>query len=166
MINNDSTFRFYSKRSARRLPRVRQNRGFTIVEVLIAIVIFSIGLLGMAAMQTNAMGTNKSAQKISNATEKAVGVMEELIALPFTHSNLDNGKKTPAKDSDWIDNNDDGEIDEAGETGDYTVAWTVVDENDPYITNITTDTKLVSVTVSSDVTNKTVTVSSLISLKE
>lgn len=149
----------YWKKNAGRSSFSRGREGFSLVEVLIAIAIFSIGLLGMAAMQTNAMGTNKSAQRISSATEKAVAVIEELSSLPYEHPSLAAGTQTPAKSRDWIDNNDDGEVDEAGETGDYSVEWTVVDDEK------ISDTKRVTVTVKSDATSKKVTLANLISLR-
>lgn len=160
MKRHTSTVTPYLKRAVRDGSLMRGSEGFSLVEVLVAIMIFSIGLLGMAAMQTNAMGTNKSANKISNATEKSVAVIEELLSLPYTHASLANGVQTPDKENDWIDNDDNGVVDEAGETGDFTVEWTVVDDE------MITDTKRVTVTVTSDVSKKKVTVASLISLKE
>ncbi|MDP2681567.1 MAG: type IV pilus modification protein PilV [Deltaproteobacteria bacterium] len=49
-------------------------KGFTLLEVLIAIVILSIGLLGVAAMQTTAILGNTSAMNRS----RAIGLAEEM----------------------------------------------------------------------------------------
>jgi len=46
-----------------------KSSGFTLVEVLIAVVILSIGLLGLAGLQTLALRQNTSSQLRSNAVE-------------------------------------------------------------------------------------------------
>lgn len=46
-----------------------QSSGFTLIEVLIAVVILSIGLLGLAGLQTLALRQNTSSQSRSNAVE-------------------------------------------------------------------------------------------------
>jgi len=50
-------------------------KGFTLLEVLVAIVVLSLGLLGAAAMQTTAIVGNTSAM---NRT-KAIGLAEEMV---------------------------------------------------------------------------------------
>lgn len=42
-------------------PETKQQRGFTLIEVLIAILVFSIGLIGLAGMMVVAVKTNHSA---------------------------------------------------------------------------------------------------------
>lgn len=67
-----------------RLPmnmRRRQlDRGFTLLEVLIAIVILAIGLLAVASMQANAIRSNSLAQRVTVITAVAQGAMEDLMA--------------------------------------------------------------------------------------
>lgn len=46
-----------------------ESRGFTLIEVLIAVVILSIGLLGLAGLQTLALRQNNSSQGRSHAVE-------------------------------------------------------------------------------------------------
>lgn len=53
----------------------KNQKGFTLLEVLVAIVILSIGLLGAAAMQTTAITGNASAM---NRTY-ALGLAEEMV---------------------------------------------------------------------------------------
>lgn len=52
----------------------KNQKGFTLLEVLVAIVILSIGLLGAAAMQTTAITGNASAMNRS----RAIGLAEEM----------------------------------------------------------------------------------------
>lgn len=58
----------------------RTHAGFTLLEVLVAMVIFSIGLLSIAGMQGTAIRANSRANTLSVATSLAQGVMEELLA--------------------------------------------------------------------------------------
>jgi type IV pilus assembly protein PilV len=63
--------------------------GFTLIEVLIALAIFSIGLLAVASMQVSASLQNRSSADITEASALASGQMEELMLRPFDHVDLD-----------------------------------------------------------------------------
>ena len=111
----------------------RWNQGFTIMEVLIGLAIFSIGILGVAAMQISATNGNSSAGRITSNMTWAFDRVEELMALPYTDAALSAGNHSVAAGnlttvSDGIDNDSDGEIDEAGETGNISIQWTVTDD--------------------------------------
>ncbi len=87
--------------------------GFTLLEIMIAIVIFSIGLLSIAAMQTKAVNTNTIAFDLSEATAIAETKMEELTILPFTDTNLtdtDGDGDASVEDAD-LDGDDDDDDD-------------------------------------------------------
>lgn len=133
-----------------------QNNGFSLIEILIAIFIFSICVLGVASMQSNALLGSRDARKLSQVTEKAVAIIEQLSMLPYNHPWLNTGTTSPAQETDGMDNNDNGIIDETDETGDFTVQWTVG------ANSIISATKTVSVTVSSVSSGKTVTITSLV----
>lgn len=109
-----------------------RNQGFTIIEVLIALAIFSIGILAVAALQITSIRGNSSAGIVTSNMTWAMDRVEELMALPYTDADLSAGDHSVAAgnltmDSDGIDNNSDGEIDEAGETGNVAIQWTVRD---------------------------------------
>ena len=53
-------------------------RGFTLLEVLIAVVILSIGLLGLASLQAHGMKNNHSAYLRSQAVYHAYDVVERM----------------------------------------------------------------------------------------
>lgn len=55
-------------------------KGFTLLELLIAVSIFAIGLLTVAGMQISAMRANVVADSTSVATAVAQGVLEELLS--------------------------------------------------------------------------------------
>ena len=67
----------------------RDNRGFTFIEVLFVLAIFSIGVLAVAIMQISSINTNASARMSGEATAMAANQVEALMALPYDHPDLD-----------------------------------------------------------------------------
>jgi len=63
---------------------VRNAKGFTIIEVLITMAIFSIGFLGIAKLQFSSLKGNRNAFHISEVLSLAEGSMEQLISAPFS----------------------------------------------------------------------------------
>ncbi len=64
------------------------SKGFTLIEVITATVVFSIGILAAASMQISAIKGNQEASYRSSATHLAFSFLEELKRLPFDHANL------------------------------------------------------------------------------
>lgn len=64
-------------------------KGFTIIEILVGIAIFSIGMLAVASLQITSINANTSARKISDVTILAENQMESLMGLAYTDSELD-----------------------------------------------------------------------------
>ncbi len=58
----------------------RKNRGFTLLEVLVAVVILSVGLLGLAALQTRGQQFSFSAHARTQATILAYDLMDRIRA--------------------------------------------------------------------------------------
>lgn len=72
-----------------------KKKGFSMVEVLIAIAIFSIGILAVNSLQLSSIGSGSNARRITDATYFAAEQMERLISLPYDHddlSDIDNDK--------------------------------------------------------------------------
>lgn len=67
------------------VPTARHRRGFSLLEVLIALIVFSIGLLGVAAMLVSAVRGNHQAyhhsQAVYVATAMADGMRANLAAV-------------------------------------------------------------------------------------
>ncbi len=62
---------------------LKQN-GFTLVEVMIAVVVLCIAFFAVASMQISAVNTNSSAIRISEGISFAQAKLEELMALEYT----------------------------------------------------------------------------------
>jgi type IV pilus assembly protein PilV len=102
-------------------------QGYTLIEVLIAVAVFAVGILAVFSMQISATSGNALARGLTENYTAATVVAEQLLALPYNNANLDpaNSPFTPAQSADGIDNDGDGLIDEGGETGHLTVSWQV-----------------------------------------
>ena len=107
---------------------VKGDTGFTLIEVLIAMVIFSIGILGVAALQSGSIRGNTSARGATDIAVIATDRLEMLRSLPYNDPALAAGTYVLNQETDRIDNNYNGEIDEtvpADETGALTIQYTV-----------------------------------------
>jgi type IV pilus assembly protein PilV len=102
---------------------------FTLIEVLIAMTIFAVGILGVAAMQLTSVRGNTSAANVTANTFIGEDRVETLMSAAYNSGTLGSGPQTFAtQDVDGIDNDVDGTTDEAGETGPVTVSYIVEDD--------------------------------------
>lgn len=125
-----------------RVWKNKDQNGFTLIEVMIAMAVFAIGILAIFSMQVTATNGNALArQKTENytcATDKA----EELLALDYNHADLDPdlNPHTAAKDSDGIDNDGDGLIDaddvDGEDDGYVSLRWEVFENADRTLKSI------------------------------
>lgn len=116
------------------IDRTRAQHGFTLLEVMIALAIFAVGILAVSAMQINSINQNAAARIQTEATTVATDAMERLLALPYDHSQLD-ADVTLNPHSQVV--------------GAYTVQWAVTtpDVSDPVYGDI--PVKKIAMTVSS-----------------
>lgn len=56
------------------------DRGFTLIEVLVAITIFAIGLLALAGMQLTALNGGATSHRVTAAVGLADGIVQNLLA--------------------------------------------------------------------------------------
>jgi len=61
-------------------PSFRHARGFTLTEALVALVVLSIGLLGVAALQLTSLRSNQSSAMRSQATFLAYDIVDRMRA--------------------------------------------------------------------------------------
>lgn len=62
---------------------LKQESGFTLIEVMIAIIVFSIGLLAVALMQLKAINSNSQAQRLTEGAVQAQQLIEQIKQQPF-----------------------------------------------------------------------------------
>ena len=74
---------------------VKGTTGFTLLEVLIAMVIFSIGILGVAALQSGSIRGNTSARGVTDIALIATDRLEMLRSLPYNDPALAAGNLCP-----------------------------------------------------------------------
>jgi prepilin-type N-terminal cleavage/methylation domain-containing protein len=68
------------------------SNGFTLLEVMIALAIFSIGILALANLQIQSTNQNSSARKYTDAVAAAQQQIELLMGVPFTNGGLVSGQ--------------------------------------------------------------------------
>jgi type IV pilus assembly protein PilV len=112
-----------------------KDRGFTLLEILIAISILTVGLLAVASMQISAMRANSFAGGVTEGTTWTGDQLEKLLALPYDDADLDDrtddgaaGLDDTGGDADWTE-----------DRGRYTVCWNVA------VDAVTNNTKTISV---------------------
>ncbi len=106
------------------IKTLKKQDGFTLIEVLIAVTIFAVGLLAIAAMQTSAIRMNSTGNRLTELSTCGIDKLERLMSLPYTDPQLGAGTQTDPVTPDG-----------------YTVSWTVV-PNIP-----TTNTSTITLTV-------------------
>ena len=91
--------------------RMNEKDGFTLIEVLFTLAIFAIGMLALAALQTQYIRANASSRMQTESTVVASQWLERLKVLPDNHADLD-AANNPHQRTD----------------GAYQVTWNVADD--------------------------------------
>jgi len=100
-----------------------RQQGFTLIEVMMAMVILGIGIMSIVALQTRDTMYNNSSRRQTQAYTWAMDRVERLRALPYTDGDLTTSSHSETQSP-------------------YTVQWVVSDN-----TANVADTKKVAVTV-------------------
>ena len=130
--------------------KIRHNqKGFTLLEVIVAISILTIGLLAVASMQVSAIRGNASAYGITEGTSLASDQIEKLMIMPYENPYPDDSYDYPLYPLE--DRDEDGKFgleDDTASTADhnvnrgkFTVYWNIAVNVEPK------DTKTVNVIV-------------------
>jgi prepilin-type N-terminal cleavage/methylation domain-containing protein len=81
------------RRAEKRGANMREG-GFTLLELLVAIGVLTVGLLAVATMQSTAIQGNLLGYRYTEAANLAQDRMEYLLTLPYDNSLWDNGNHT------------------------------------------------------------------------
>ena len=83
-----------------------KTKGLTLIEVMLAMAVFSVGILAAASMQTNGMRSMVSARQRLYNTTAAAGRLEMALAMGYDHAMLAAGDHGPAalsQSASWIE---------------------------------------------------------------
>jgi type IV pilus assembly protein PilV len=104
----------FCDQTAETIRKKSGSRGFTLLEVVMAMAIFSIGILAVGTMQINSANSNTGARIHTEEYTWVVGQIERLTALDYGDDAL---------------SEDDEDDAHSVPRGPYTVSWTVVDDS-------------------------------------
>ncbi len=109
----------FCHKAAETIREKRGQRGFTLIEVLIAMAIFSMGILAVGTLQITSTNSNASARIHTEEYTWVVDQIERLTALGYDHDDLDETDPPPPAAP---------LLPHSVVQGPYTVSWTVVDD--------------------------------------
>ncbi len=116
-------------------------KGFTLVEVLVAISILTFGLLAVASMQIASIMGNSRASEVTEGTTWATDKLETLIRLAAVDYNDSALTDDDADGNGGLDDEGDDADHEDPPQGNYNIYWNIS------IDGVIPDTKTVSVIV-------------------
>ena len=119
------------------VKRKPNDRGFSIIEVMIAISILSIGILALASMQVAAMRGNSFAGGVTEGSTWALDQIEKLMSLPWTDASLQDADLDGAGGLDDMGADADFQVTK----GRYAIHWNVANNV------VTNNTRTVNVIV-------------------
>jgi len=113
---------------------IQGRKGFTLLEVLIGLIILTVGLLGLAAMQITFLRGNSFSIKVTEATSVTRNKIEDFNNTSF--ENITSGSEAgPIVGSTGIHYNRTWVVVDVDNDGDGSIDWKVVDVttnwNDP-----------------------------------
>ena len=117
------TVKSHTKRIETGNRKPKKDAGFTLLEVIIAISIFAVGLLAIAAMQTSAIRVNSGAAQLTELNTWGMDKLEELMGLSYTDPWLEAAGNYPNLDSAGNTHQDPPTADG------FTVRWDITDNS-------------------------------------
>ncbi len=90
--------------------RPNSSSGYTLLEILIALSIFSYGILGVATMQVSGIHGNATSRWHTKATTWGMDRIEKLMTIDYDHDDLADGTHEPVTE------------------GLFAISWTVTDD--------------------------------------
>lgn len=119
-------------------PRIHRDAGFSLIEVMVAIVILTVGLLSLAQMMVVATNSNSLSGRMTSCSALAKEQLERLKAAPFYLDPVNKTRNPQLNAGGDINNTvggysqiyDSNGLPVAG-AGLFEVRWQITDVNDP-----------------------------------
>lgn len=102
----------------KRNRKLKRAQGFTLLEVIVAIGILTVGLLAIASMHFSAIQGNYLARRLTEGTTFDQDKLEELLTLPFNDADLQDANPTVGESTTYS---------EPSPPPGYTITWDVDD---------------------------------------
>ncbi|MBW1912337.1 MAG: prepilin-type N-terminal cleavage/methylation domain-containing protein [Deltaproteobacteria bacterium] len=115
--------------------------GFTILEVIVAISILSIGLLAVASMQVSSIRGNSLASGVTEGTSWGTDRMEKIISMAYIDYDGTNLQDVDGDGDAGLDDATVAGADYSVTEGDYDIFWNIAQNSFLY------DTKIVNLIV-------------------
>jgi len=117
------------------IPDKLKNKGFTLIELVVAILVFTVAIVGVAKMQSEAVKGNSFSMQMTDAISVAQNQAEFLRGLALNNANLSEGNHAGAAQTvrginynlNWTVNDLDGGLN--GVLVTVTVGWAEKNRN-------------------------------------
>ncbi len=123
------------KDTAKYQEKRNREQGFTLIEVLVAVVILTVGLLAVGTMQISAIRGNFMSGNTSTALSLASEKMEDLLNKDYSHADLADsvtGNNSSLSSTTSVDNQENiSEEGGVGAGGFYRRIWNIANETSP-----------------------------------
>ncbi len=115
-----------------KMKLLNNEKGLSIIEVMVAIAIFSIGFSGIAGLQLSSSFKNRNASDTASAYVSATDWVEGVVSLPFTDALLVDGagaNNGAAGLNDGLSPYNPANADGSSTTDNYTIFWNIEDND-------------------------------------
>lgn len=106
---------------------LRDEKGFTLIEVMVALFVFTIGILALNKMQLVAIRGNSNANGLTGASSWAAGQVETILDLEYDDPLLDDDGGGAADGLAGLDDNTSATADDFIDSpdGNFRILWNV-----------------------------------------